>query len=375
MGEQDRKGAVKNTSPLRLGIIGCGAIAEGAHLPAALSSSMVELTSLSDNSESRLRYIQDKFGLGRIGVLDYKEMFSLVDAVVLALPNSLHASVGREFLSRGIHVLCEKPLATSHRECQELCKTAREASAVLAVGFVTRFFPSTELTKQLIESDFLGALKSFDYEFGTAGGWAPLSGYNLSSLTSGGGVLVISGSHFVDRMFYLFGDLELLEYTDDNHGGVEANCVARVQGNVRGRHLQGQITLSKTHLLSNRLRIDGERGTLEIREGQSLTVAFLSNETGLRHDISCRERTGSEPEPDYFKVQLEDFIQAIHTGGRPRIDGEQGSKSVATTERCYKTASSLEETWCTATLQRLKSALPGYPAETIGLCAAERVQT
>lgn len=357
MGEQDSKGAVRNKNPLRLGIVGCGAIAEGAHLPAALSSSMVELTALSDNSKSRLGYIQDKFGLGRIGVLDYKEMFSRVDAVVLALPNSLHASVGMEFLSQGIHVLCEKPLATSLRECQELCKKAKEASAVLAVGFVTRFFPSTELTKQLIESDFLGALKSFDYEFGTAGGWAPLSGYNLSSLTSGGGVLVISGSHFVDRMFYLFGDLELVEYTDDNHGGVEANCVARVQGNVRGRSLRGQITLSKTHLLSNRLRIVGERGTLEIREGQSLTVAFLSNETGLRHDISCREKTGSGLEPDYFKVQLEDFIQVIHAGGHPRIDGEQGSKSVAITERCYKIATTLEETWCTATLQRLKSAL------------------
>jgi UDP-N-acetylglucosamine 3-dehydrogenase len=342
---------------VRLGIVGCGAIAESAHLPAVLSSPSVELTALSEVSDPRRSYIQRRFGLGPICFDDYHEVLPRVDAVVLALPNALHASVGTEFLSRGIHVLCEKPLATSSHECKQMCETAQAALAVLAVGFVTRFFPSTELTKLVIESGFLGAVQSFDYEFGTDGGWATLSGYNLSRSTSGGGVLVVSGSHFLDRMFYLFGDLDLVSYADDNHGGVEANCVARFEGSLRGHAVQGRITLSKTHRLANRLRIIGETGTLEIGEGQSRSVTYIPTQSGLQHEISMIETARAKSEPDYFSVQLEDFVRAIQTGTSPRIDGEQGSKSVAIGERCYELAAPLEEPWCTATLERLESSV------------------
>src|SRR5262249_14601033 len=101
-------------SRLRVGIIGCGAIAENSHLPALLSSPLVELVAICDVSNSRLSYIQRQFSLGKaIAALDYRQLFDLVDAVVLTLPNHLHTPVGCEFLSRGIHVLCEKPLAAT----------------------------------------------------------------------------------------------------------------------------------------------------------------------------------------------------------------------------------------------------------------------
>src|SRR5437867_1192867 len=171
---------------LRIGIIGCGAIAEGGHLPAVLSSSQVELAAISDLNASRLQYLRRRHRLGPIAFQDYREVVGRVDAVILALPNHLHAPVGVELLSRGIHVLCEKPLAVTRHECEQLTQAARSAASILAVGFVARFFPSTELTKQLLESRFLGELQSFDYEFGSPGGWSPLSGYNLARSTCGG---------------------------------------------------------------------------------------------------------------------------------------------------------------------------------------------
>src|SRR2546427_1671426 len=221
----EQSGAGDIPAKIRLGIIGCGAIAEGAHLPAALALPNADLTVLSDTSAARLRNIQTEFGLDSIGFTDYRQIFGRVDAVVLALPNVLHAPVGCEFLSRGIHVLCEKPLAPSAEECEAMCRAAAESRAVLAVGYVTRFHPSTELSRELIRSSFLGALRSFDYEFGTAGGWATQSGYNLSRSSAGGGVLVVSGSHFVDRMLYFFDSVDVVDCADDSYGGVEANCI------------------------------------------------------------------------------------------------------------------------------------------------------
>lgn len=346
---------------LRIGIIGCGAIAEGAHLPAVLSSPQVGLTALSDLNASRLRYLRRRYHLGPITFADYHEVVRRVDAVILALPNGLHAPVGVELLSQGIHVLCEKPLALNRHECEQLCQAARSTSSVLAVGFVARCFPSTELTKQLVESRFLGELQSFDYEFGTPGGWSPLSGYHLARSTCGGGVLVVSGSHVLDQMIYLFGDVDVISHVDDSRGGIEANCTTWFRASVDGRPLRGRVVLSKTHQLQNRLRIVGERGTLEVRGGQTRSVTYLPSRSPLRHELTAAALPPSDAEPDYFQLQLRDFVNAIRTGAAPRVDGEQATRSVVLTERCYAMRTALEEPWCEATLEHLARARP-HPA-------------
>jgi UDP-N-acetylglucosamine 3-dehydrogenase len=352
---------------MRLGIIGCGAIAEGAHLPAALSLPDVNLTALSDTSTARLRQIRADFGLDAITYTDFRETFAKVDAVILALPNTLHAPVASEFLSRGIHVLCEKPLASTSEECEAICQAAEKSGTILAVGYVTRFHPATELTRELIRSGFLGTVQSFDYEFGTAGGWATQSGYNLSRATSGGGVLVVSGSHFMDRMLYFFDSVSLVDYIDDSYGGVEANCVARFRAELQGNPVPGRVTLSKTHRLGNRLRITAEKGVLEVREGQSRSVTFFPSGGVLQHEIFPAGYS-AKPEPDFFQLQLNDFVQAIRAGSQPMVSGRQSSQSVILMERCYQSAARMEEMWSATTIDRLRPAMspappPGLPLQ------------
>ena len=353
----------RGSGAVRIGIIGCGAIAEGAHLPAVLSSPQLELTALSDLNASRLQYLRRRYRLGPIAFGDYREVVGRVDAVILALPNHLHAPVGVELLSQGIHVLCEKPLALTRHEGDQLCQAARSTSSVLAVGFVARFFPSTELAKQLVESRFLGELRSFDYEFGTPGGWSPLSGYNLARSTCGGGVLVVSGSHVLDQMIYLFGDVDVTSHADDSRGGIEANCRTCFAAIVDGRPLPGRVVLSKTHQLPNRLRIVGEHGTLEVRGGQTRSVTYLPSRSTLRHEIMATAFPPAHAEPDYFRLQLHDFVNAIRTGAAPRVDGEQAIRSVVLTERCYAIAAALEDPWSEATLERLARAGPHLAPE------------
>jgi predicted dehydrogenase len=358
------------TDVVRIGIVGCGAIAESAHLPAVLSSPRVELTALSDLNASRLESLRRRYRLGPIAFPDYREIVGRVDAVILALPNHLHAPVGLELLSRGIHVLCEKPLALTRRECDELCEAARSTSSVLAVGFMARFFPSTELMKQLVESRFLGELQSFEYEFGDAGGWSPFSGYNLARSTCGGGVLVVSGSHVLDHMLYIFGDVEVIRHADDSRGGIEANCETWFAATVDGRTMRGRVVLSKTHALPNRIRIVGERGTLEVKGRQTRSVTYLPAGSSVRQEL-----TASAPpllradETDYFRLQLDDFVNAIRTGGPPRVDGEQAMRSVLLTERCYALATALAEPWSEATLERLARAGPPRGADAAAVHA------
>jgi predicted dehydrogenase len=354
---------------VRLGIIGCGAIARESHLPAALASPSVDVTILSDPDTRRMQSLRRGFGLDVRCCASFEESFGLVDAVVLALPNHLHAPIGCEFLSRGIHVLCEKPLAISVSECERMCTAATASGAVLAVGYVTRFYPSTVLTRSLIDAGFLGKISSLDYEFGTRGGWAPLSGYNISRSTSGGGVLVISGSHFLDRMLYLFGEPRLVGYADDSRGGVEANCVAEFEWDEGGSGFPGTVTLSKTHALGNRLRVVGERGTLIVGDGQKHSATFLPAGGEFRHEISPADATPLSSEKEYYwRVELEDFVTAIRTGGKPKVDGTDGLRSVRLIETCYRHAERIEEPWVDSTLDRLTAALTRLEATVTAAC-------
>jgi len=344
---------------IRLGIVGAGAIAENAHIPAALSSNLAELTALSETNQSRLRYLQQKFSLKHeICFVDYRDVFTRADAVIIALPNHLHASLGCEFLSRSIHVLCEKPLATSVQECETMLEASRSTGAVLAVGYYTRFFSSTNLLKRLLETRLLGTISSFEYEFGTEGGWAPLSGYNLTRQTAGGGVLVVSGSHFIDRMLYLFGPARILSYKDDAHGGVEANCVAAFDCQDSGNSVEGHVTLSKTHRLSNKLRIVGANGTFEVAEGQSESVAYYPRDSDLRHEISFTSPITGSAGDDHFKMEIEDFIRAIRTGGKPMVNGQEGTESVALIEECYSIAQPIDEPWVDQSLKLIMGSIP-----------------
>jgi len=340
---------------IRLGIVGCGRITEQCHLPAALAAPGVDLTVLCDPNRQRLNGLVRRYQLTALTVLDHRDMVPHVDAVIVATPNHLHEPIAVDFLTRSIHVLCEKPLAVSSLGCENVTRVAAEHAAVLAVGHFTRFFASTELTKGLIESGDLGPLISFDFEFGAARGWATFSGFNLSRELCGGGVLLDYGVHFFNRMAHWFPEVRPVRCWHDSRGGVEANCIIDLESAVHNRPVTGRITLSRTHQLANRLRVIGEESTLIVREGQRDSVTLTSARRGLRHEITLAANE-SRPcgKPDPFRVQLEDFVGAIRTGRAPRITGNTAAASLRLIEDCYRIAAPLEEPWVDATIERLR---------------------
>src|SRR4051794_21682165 len=102
---------------LRLGVIGCGRIHRN-HAQAARAVDGVSLVGVSDVDEEKLAASTDEWGVP--GYSDYREMLAEVDAVSVCLPHHLHAPVCAELAAAGIHVLCEKPLATSLEESDEI---------------------------------------------------------------------------------------------------------------------------------------------------------------------------------------------------------------------------------------------------------------
>src|SRR5581483_2265235 len=119
---------------LRIAILGCGAITKSRHLPAVLAHPDAQLAALVDTDTERAAALAR---LNRVQcriTADYRSVLGEVDAIINALPNSLHAPVIMEALNAGVHVLCEKPLATTSADARACCELATQKNLVLAVG-------------------------------------------------------------------------------------------------------------------------------------------------------------------------------------------------------------------------------------------------
>jgi len=326
--------------PFRLGIIGVGLVSTDRHLPAALASPEVIITALVDASLQRCQEVALQFGIKPKLSTAIADILEDVDGVIIATPNHTHRALATECLRAGIHTLIEKPMATSVADCRAIIETGQQHHAVVAVGYTTRFDKKNQLMGELIRSGFFGRIKRFAYAFGTAGGWAPVSGYNLDRNCIGGGVVAVSGSHFLDRMLQWFGYPDEFDYADDSEGGPEANAIATMRFGSGQTLVEGHMRLSKTVSLKSGLVLDTEEGIVILPEefGTHIRLRAKRNPS-ITMTISPRNDSGGKR--IIYQRQLENFVEACQQGGIPEVSGQQGLESVRLIQEMYAKKRSL----------------------------------
>lgn len=147
--------------PLRLGLVGCGRIAQTAHLPAAQKSDKVRLVVVHDASPDVARRVAERFDVPRVAAdLDALLGDEQVEAVVVAIPDRFHVEVAEHCLEAGKHVLVEKPLGTSSAECRRLEPLVKGNGLKLQVGAMKRHDPGVEFARRFVR-DELGPILSF----------------------------------------------------------------------------------------------------------------------------------------------------------------------------------------------------------------------
>ena len=329
---------------LRIAIIGCGAVAERGHLPAIAKLDGIQVNVLVDKNRSRAEELAWLHNVPHV-VEDYTQVWDNADAAIVALPHYLHAPVSIDLLKRGIHVLVEKPMALNVTDCDAMIEAAQQSGATLAVGIMRRFLPSYQFVKALIDTGFLGKIGSFDMREGLVYNWPVASDFFFRKETAGGGVLIDTGAYTMDAVQYWFGDCKSLDYLDDNMGGVEANCEIHLQ---MENEVEGYVDLSRTRDLRNTATIRGERGTLEVSlRSSSVSLHPEGLDDAIAGNVLEAEAIQSKGESlvDLVKVELEDWVEAITEKRQPRVTGEEGRKSVALIEACYKNRRPLELPW------------------------------
>jgi len=328
----------------RLAVIGCGAIAEGYHLPAL--AARPELTAravLVDRDPGRAAAMAGRFGVPAV-VSDYHDVLNEVHGAIVATPPDSHYPICRDLIERGISVLCEKPLVADPEQARELVRLARERDVVLCLNHTRRFFPASGLIRSLIQSGDLGELRSVDYVDGNAFSW-PATGFHFRRGSPG--VLSDRGVHSLDLIcWWLGGKPALVRSLNDSQGGPESLVWLALQhGDCRVR-----LKLSWLTKLPNRFRIEGEKGTVEgsVDRFDRIDLKRPSGKVETRR-ISCPE------------VQYKDFGARVLDNFLKAMAGEAGAAVPAS--GVIDSLELIDEAYRTAQRMRLPWAFEGTPSD------------
>jgi predicted dehydrogenase len=321
---------------LRVGVIGAGLIASRAHLPAVAACADVDFAALVDISAARARDLADRFGHSPRIATNVDDVIGELDAVIIATPNESHCELAVRCLEAGVHVLIEKPLATSVAEGEVILAAARKAGKVAAVGYNWRYLSVVRLLKELLEDGYFGELRRFVYQFSSLSGWAPLSGYNLRRTSAGGGVLAVNGSHLLDCLVYWFGVPRACACVDDSCGGPEATAVCWFRYGEDGRGFEGEVRVSKTVALPEGFVLQTDRGIVIFREERDDLIFQPRDRCDFEWCIHPTTHRQARRCSTYL-LQLEDFVTACRTGCSPMVPIEQGLATQRVIEALYAT--------------------------------------
>lgn len=336
-------------SRLRVGLVGCGAVATASLLPVLAGHEGVVLGPLVDRDERRARELADAYGVGTVFTDMDRLTRDVVDAVILATPPAHHAPATLSLVGRGLHVLVEKPMAIAAADAEAMVRAADQAGVALSVGLYRRFLPSVQLLRTLVERREFGRLVSVDAEEGGPYGWplATLDGLRRSS--GGGGPLIDLGSHVIDLVVYaLQGDPRLVQYRDNERGGIETDCVLDAVLRTRSGEVPFRLELSRTRELRGSVRVECEQATLELPRASFTEVLVHRRGSqateGPQVQLAASWKPG-DPFVGYeaFRREIDDWLDAIGRKKDAVLSGRSVVPVVRLIEEAYASRTPLRE--------------------------------
>ncbi len=190
---------------VRVGIIGCGGIANGKHMPALKTIKEVEMVAFCDIVVERAEKAAEKFGIeGAAVYADYKELLAdnTIDVVHVCTPNRSHSFITVDALEAGKHVMCEKPMAKTYAEAKKMLEAAERTGKKLTIGYQTRWRNDCQYLKQACLDGELGDIY-YARAIALRRRAVPTWGVFLNEYEQGGGPLIDIATHALDLTLWL----------------------------------------------------------------------------------------------------------------------------------------------------------------------------
>ena len=327
------------TKKIIIALVGGGAIAENFYLPALtkLPKKIKENLILVESNALRGKKIAQEFGIKQV-TDDYHRVLGRANAAIVAVPHQLHFAISSNFLRHSSQVLCEKPLAESAEEVEELERLARAYNVTISVNNTRRLYPSYQKVKKLISDGAIGKVHAINYYEGGVFNWPTASGFYFDSKIRRG-VLLDRGAHVLDLIaWWLEGEeIEVTHSFNDSFGGPEA--IAHVR--FATQSATGELRLSWLNKLENRYHIRGDKGIIE---GDIYDWGKVTLSDALGKKITFRDRHYKEYK-DFAVTLLENFVGVIEGSCAPLIPGIQVKESIAMLDIAYSKGESFQLNW------------------------------
>lgn len=315
---------------VRVGIIGCGKIAEMDHVPGLKSAKAARIASLLDADLGRMENLRKMFGLDAQMHTDWDSFIaSGLDAVVVCTPNHLHVPQTVAALKSGMHVLCEKPMAGNTADATKAVEAARKAGKILHINQTFRYWPMCQVMAKCVADGAIGQpihVRSFRCHGSTPDvGWSPGAKWFVSKAAQGG-LLLDLGVHMADLMEWVVGPVtDVAAKVDIRTPGIDVpDNVTALMRFADGA--SGSLTLSWTAACNeNVFEIYGTEGTLRTNFSGENPIEI--SRPGVRNG-----------KPTYPKVpkrvpnSQQAFIDAILGKAPSPTPGELGRNAVALCE-------------------------------------------
>lgn len=193
---------------VKIGVIGCGGIANGKHLPALSQIEEVEFAAFCDIIEKRAQKAKEEYGNVNSKVFkDYEEMLAStkLDVVHVLTPNNTHKTISVAAMEAGNHVMCEKPMAKTSEEARQMIEASEKAGKKLTIGYQNRFRTDAQYLHEICQEGELGEIYSAKAH-AIRRRAVPTWGVFLDEEAQGGGPLIDIGTHALDLTLWMMGN-------------------------------------------------------------------------------------------------------------------------------------------------------------------------
>ncbi len=320
-------------------VIGLGRIA-GHFLPAVRNSSNSQIAALVSGHRDKAERIAAQYGVPESSIYNYNDFDAIahnpaVDAVYVALPNSMHVEYTIRAARAGKHVLCEKPMSTNVADAERMIAACKTANVKLMIAYRCHHEPTNLKAIRLIREGALGQVQAIESSFGfniAPGEW------RLSKKLAGGGPLFDVGIYSLNACRYLTGE-------EPEHISAYASVIDQdgrfkeVEENVSWtmKFPSGIVASCSTTYgapMDGYFRVHGSKGWLEVDQ------AFVYEGLRLRAEFSGTKLDELNPatDPSHFQAEAEHFSHCIQNGLNPQSPGEEGLRDMRYITEIYRSA-------------------------------------
>ncbi len=318
---------------VKVGIIGCGKIAQVRHIPEYLDNPNAKLTGLYDLNLQRAKELAEKYDCKSYESVEEMLTDPEIDAVSVCVANHVHAEITIAALKAGKHVLCEKPMATKLKDCQMMVDTAEQMSKKLMIGQNQRFAKAHAEAKKLIERGDIGSVLTFKTTFGHGGPetWSVDAGpqnWFFDKKRAAMGAMADLGVHKTDLIQYLLNDtveettakVTTLDKKDSNGNliGVDDNsiCIYKMKSGIIGT-----MTASWTYYgeEDNSTIIYGTEGMLKIYHDPKYCIELIRKDGGkVFYDIDQIQTNDNQTKSGIIDA----FVESVENDTEPAVPGK-----------------------------------------------------